>query len=297
MPIDAERIHKPVRRLRKVLKKLPSQPSSKTIHDLRTNSRRFETTLDALGLSQRNKEKKLLRHLSMIRKRAGKVRDQDVLIGYALNVDVEDEQDCLMRILEKLGSDRRKQVKKLRKLNAKIGPDLRRMLKRSEAQIVEMLHPGTRQQFDSNRNAPAEAQGKAVELTEELRQPKRLNHRNLHSYRLKVKALQYVLQLAGNANRKDFVKTLRQVKDAIGEWHDWNVLLGCTKDVIDHGARCRLLAAVREAVAAKYDHALSVTNHMRREYLVQHSPRQKRHRRQRVMIKRPVLVATTALAG
>src|SRR5438552_3075810 len=99
MSIDVDRIQKPVRKLRKILKKMPKRPSANKIHDLRTNSRRFETTVDALGLSTGNNEKRLLRRLSRVRKRAGKVRDMDVLISHALATNVEGEQDCLIQVL------------------------------------------------------------------------------------------------------------------------------------------------------------------------------------------------------
>jgi hypothetical protein len=44
MAIDADRIQKPTRTLRKFLKKNPKQPTLDQIRDLRTNTRRLEAT-------------------------------------------------------------------------------------------------------------------------------------------------------------------------------------------------------------------------------------------------------------
>ena len=58
-----------------------------------------------------------------------------------------------------------------------------------------------------------------------LKRPVRLNRNNLHPYRLKVKELRNVLQLSNRADDIEFVEKLGQVKDAIGDWHDWEELV------------------------------------------------------------------------
>jgi CHAD domain-containing protein len=88
MAIDADRIHKPVRKLRQFLKKSPAKPTSGEIHDLRTNSRRLETAVDAIGPRNKNQER-VLRDLTRVRKRAGKIRDMDVLVGHAIASQIE----------------------------------------------------------------------------------------------------------------------------------------------------------------------------------------------------------------
>jgi CHAD domain-containing protein len=49
MPLDPKRVQKLVRELRKFLKKVPKRPSIEDIHDLRTNTRRFETNVGRVG--------------------------------------------------------------------------------------------------------------------------------------------------------------------------------------------------------------------------------------------------------
>jgi CHAD domain-containing protein len=73
----------------------------------------------------------------------------------------------------------------------------------------------------STQNAPAaEAMAAAAKLSRELAQPATLNKSNLHPYRLKVKELRYILQMADSPDTRDFIDSLGAVKNAIGEWHD-----------------------------------------------------------------------------
>ena len=49
VPLDPERVLKPTRKLRKLLKNMPKQPAPEQVHDLRTNTRRFEAILAAVS--------------------------------------------------------------------------------------------------------------------------------------------------------------------------------------------------------------------------------------------------------
>ena len=91
---------------------------------------------------------------------------------------------------------------------------------------------------------------------------------------------------------------LGEVKDAIGEWHDWVELSSIANEVLDHGQRCELLRAVKETSDAKYQHALALTNSMRKKYL--RVPNGKGKGISHVRIRRPaepVLSAAAALAA
>jgi CHAD domain-containing protein len=114
MMIDAKKIKKSARKLGKFMKHPPKRPASGEIHDLRTNSRRFEAAVDLFELGSHKNERRMLRSLARVRKRAGKIRDVDVMIGFALAAHTahkEGEQDCLMQLLEALGENRGKHVK------------------------------------------------------------------------------------------------------------------------------------------------------------------------------------------
>ena len=57
----------------------------------------------------------------------------------------------------------------------------------------------------------------ALQLSSRLKTPARLAKGTLHSYRLKVKELRYVLQMADAAEHQKFIDKLSEVKDAIGK--------------------------------------------------------------------------------
>src|SRR5262245_10676029 len=116
MSFDIDRIQKSTRKVSKFVKKNSKRPSSDAIHNLRTSTRSLETTFVTLRLNSKGKVKRLLRDLGDVRKRAGKVRDMDVLTADALSVKEDGEQDCLVQLLEHLGAERNKYAKKLRLL-------------------------------------------------------------------------------------------------------------------------------------------------------------------------------------
>ena len=139
MPVDTDRIEKSVRRLRKVLKKAPRRPTPDQVHRLRIHARRIEATVAALGLSSRANEKRLLRDLARVRRRAGKVRDMDVLTGHTCGLHVDQDQDCLVQLLEHLGAQRYDLAGELHASMTDYGPRLRRRLKRASSRIRKMI--------------------------------------------------------------------------------------------------------------------------------------------------------------
>ena len=78
-----------------------------------TNTRRFEAVFQALSLDEEGIDKELLKDLGRLRKSAGKVRDMDVLTAFASNVHPRGEEECLVKLLEHLGAQRKKQAGKL----------------------------------------------------------------------------------------------------------------------------------------------------------------------------------------
>src|SRR5438445_11851738 len=89
MALDTSRIEDDLRKLRKTIKKMPRRPTPGEIHRLRTRARRIEVELQASGLDAPLNEKWLLKQLAGIRRRAGKVRDMDVLNAHLTTAHVE----------------------------------------------------------------------------------------------------------------------------------------------------------------------------------------------------------------
>lgn len=294
MALDPKQLFKPAKKLRKLLKNFSKQPTADEVHDLRTNTRKIEALVKALQLDSRGNEQKLLRTLNPVRRQAGKVRDMDVLTGFASTLHGGDEQDCRVALLEYLGNKRYNQARKLGKLVQSDQQKIRRQLKKSGAHL-DKIFDGGRQPIDGQ--ATTDAAAVSLRLGAELANPPRLNAGNLHDYRKQVKQLRYVLRFAENGNT-DLVDTLGEVKDAIGEWHDWVELQAVAKKALDHGPECGLIHEIRAVAHDKFNHALSLTNRMRAQYVGNESKRAKGQRRRGATnLSRPVIAAASRLAA
>jgi len=296
MALDRERLQKPTKKLRKLLKNFSRQPDQEEVHDLRTNIRQLEALVNALQLDGKGNEQKLLKELTPVRRKAGKVRDMDVLTQFASTLQAGEEEDCRVALLEHLGAKRYRQASKLGKLVQSERTAIRKRLKRSFADVDNLL--GDPKQPGSNGRANADAAALSLQLASKLADPPRLDARNLHEYRKKVKELRYVLKFAENSDG-DLVDTLGEVKDAIGEWHDWVELAALADKALDHGSGCGLLREIRAIGKTKFDHALSLTNQMRAKYVAL-APKRKRgggQARRTTRITKPVIAATSAIAA
>ena len=270
MRIDLERTRKSARRVAKFLEKNPKTPSADVIHKLRASARHLESTFVALGLDSR-RTKRPLPDLGEIRKLAGKIRDMDIGTANALTLQLRGEQDCLVRLLEHLGARRRNRAKKLRRLVRAARPRLRRDVKRSVRRAAKLLEPS---KTDKAKNdAVAAATSRAIRFSSELRHAGRLTKKNLHEYRLKLKEFRDVLRLSDRPGSSDLLKHLGEVKDSIGDWHDWVELAAIAEPVLDHGTRCKLMKRLRETADSKYERAVSLAKGFARRYL---EPRNRR---------------------
>src|SRR5215467_1572272 len=152
MPFDLANIQQSTRRVKKFLRKHPKQPSVNAIHNLRTATRSLETTFTTLGITSNAKVRRLLRELRYVRKRAGKVRDMDVLTSDVLTLNQAGERDCYVQLVEYLGAARTKYAKKLRLTIVAAGPQVPRNLKRSSKRLKKLL-----QQLETTRPATSDA--------------------------------------------------------------------------------------------------------------------------------------------
>ncbi len=284
MPIDAERILKPIKKLRKLTAKLPKEPSPGEVHKLRTNARKLESVFSSLSLDSKKNERQLIKGVRKIRKSAGKVRDLDVLTGDLTAVRVDGETECQVRLLEHLGGERRKKAGKLRKLVGNHRAELKTRLRKASAHLDKELE-------NAEPNPASLAAAESLRLASELEIPRRFNKANLHPYRLKVKQLRYVLELA--PDNTQFVDDLGETKDAIGEWHDWEELVAIANDVLDHGPNCKLIRALKEMADSKFEHAVRIAEQLRRKYVKPSPNRKKPHH---VELSPAAIAASAALS-
>jgi CHAD domain-containing protein len=293
MSFDIQRIQKSTRRVRKFIRKNSRRPSSEAIHDLRTDLRRLETAFLTLGLDAKKNIKRMLRDLAEVRKCAGKVRDMDVLTADALTLKDEGEQDCLVQLLEYLGMKRGKYARKLNVVIETASPRLRRALDRASQRVEKLFNQADKDPLDSNALSATVA--KAIELGADLASPARLTRTTLHPYRLKVKELRNVLQLAHQNGTQDFVRDLGEVKDAIGKWHDWEELNGTAAQILGHRS-CQLRSYLTATSDSTYGNALRLSNRLRSKYLKGKKTVRGKRPVGTSMLSVPLLDATAAIA-
>jgi CHAD domain-containing protein len=264
MALDGDRLQKPAKKLRKLLNKMPGQPSPEEVHDLRSNIRRLEATLAALLPCAKRNDKRLLKDLGQVRKRAGKVRDMDVLTAFAADVHSDGEEECRVQLLEYLGVKRQKSARNLNRTVGQYGPPARRRLKKTLVELEQIV--SQKSQNRGANDAAAQATASALRLESELAAVPRLGRSNLHPYRLQVKELHNILKLAEGADSQEFTETLGKVKDAIGEWHNWEELTAIAQNTLDHSPRCKLVTELKRITGEKLRHALEEAERMRRKY-------------------------------
>ncbi len=263
MALDRKRIDKSIKKVRKILKKGSGPLSPQDVHDLRTRSRRIEVAIDAARLSAKNNERKVLRNLKRLHKKAGNVRDMDVLTSDLAGVEVKGEEDCRTRLIEYLGARRHKQARKLSRSIREYGEETRRRLNRTSGRFERALDsPGS-----AKRDAmQSEAAAAALQRSAELTTPHTLNRGNLHSYRVKVKEFRYVLQTAQGAGSSKLIDSLGASKDAIGDWHDWEELIRIVEKVLHHRP-CALIEELKKISASKFQAAVAATTRLRHEFI------------------------------
>jgi CHAD domain-containing protein len=215
----------------------------------------------------------------------------DVLTGFSATLSRNGDDQCLVKLLEYLGQRRGRRANKLRKTVAKHT----RAASRSLKDCVSLIEKN----FDKKRSTklkewPIDATANALRISGELSTWPTLSSQNLHPFRLKVKEMRYVLQLSGEDNA--LTERLNDVKDQIGEWHDWTELDAIAKKVLSDCKNCKVIAQIENIVKQKFETALKAAQQLRSKYFAAQGKRQKRNSK-KAAIKEPVLRASAGLAA
>jgi CHAD domain-containing protein len=141
-----------------------------------------------------------------------------------------------------------------------------------------------------------DAAAAALEISGELTAWSKLTTQNLHPFRLKVKELRSVLQLSGG--KDELIEMLGEVKDTIGEWHDWTELSAIAADVLQHEQGCELQKELRSVVQKKLEKAMELAHQLRAKYFNQ-KPKSgtKKRSAKEPGVQRPVLESAAKLAA
>ena len=120
MPIAPKRSREVFQNLERDLVKLASKPQAKTVHRFRTGTRRLQILLSELSPKLDRSDKKLLKQLGRIRKRAGKVRDLDMQAAALRSLKVPREPRRKSQLVSHLIELRSQQEKKLASSSTKL---------------------------------------------------------------------------------------------------------------------------------------------------------------------------------
>jgi CHAD domain-containing protein len=252
MSIEPKRIRAVFQKLERDLIKLFSKPQPDSVHRFRTGTRRLQILLGELSPKLDRNEKKLLRLLGRIRKRAGKVRDLDVQSAALRSLKVPREPRRKTQLVNQLIELRAQQEKKLRKAVDKASVrEIRKRLKRAAGR------------FDLKASRDPLAVAKAMlETVDRAGAP--LTETVLHQYRILSKRARYAAEFAKPSAQADqFIAQLKRIQDASGDWHDWLTLTQTANQHLGDVRESPLVAELHNVTGAKFRRAVAVLSQMR----------------------------------
>jgi CHAD domain-containing protein len=246
MQIAPDRSQLAFQKTERALLKLSSQQSAESVHAFRTTSRRLETLLEQLLPERDRNQKKLLKMLNRIRRRAGKVRDLDVQLAALRSLKVPQEPRRKTRLMQGLIELRAKQEKKLRKLLTKdVVREIRKRLSRGSKEVRP----------ETSRDALKVARAM---LTTVVRPAGPVSEDVLHQYRMVVKRARYAAEFAPkSAEANQFIAQLKRLQDAVGHWHDWLTLTQAATKRLGDANQSSLVAALHNVTGNKFRHAVA----------------------------------------
>ena len=268
MPIDWQRNQQLFRRLSRLLGKVARHPQPEAVHHFRTTARRLEAVFDALEPSPDKAHRKLLKQVTKLRRRCGRLRDVDVQLDALRTLKQGREtthKQRLLRHLERLRTKREeklqaaltdKSIHKLRARLRKIATSLSSPRAAAAARPLPQLDPLP----EALRLFATMVRGHGP-LTEDT----------LHQYRIHGKRVRYLAEMAGNHPRvKEVVKQLKRMQDAIGVWHDWWDLTRTAEDLFADRANLPLVLALDNITRAKFQEAVRISTEVKRTLLALH---------------------------
>jgi CHAD domain-containing protein len=192
-------------RMSRQIGRVAKDTKPENVHRFRTNSRRIEVLVDQFSPENGNK-RKLLKRLSKLRRKAGKVRDLDVQIAFLKELNIPDRQNHRAQLLDALQKDQESRSKRLAKSFSR--EELLKLRKRLRKTQAEVNVAG----FDPLKLAFARLpKPREIPLTEKA----------LHACRISAKHARYLAELDPESPvAKRFVEELKRAQDEIGHWHD-----------------------------------------------------------------------------
>jgi CHAD domain-containing protein len=247
MSIAPDRIRLLFQKLDRDAVKLSSKLKPENVHRFRTTTRRLQTLLQELTPKRDRNQKKLLKLLIHIRRRAGKVRDLDVQLSTLRSLKIPQDARRKTQLMHTLIELRTRYEKKLERVVSKESlREIRKRLKRAS------------KDFDAATSRDPLAVAKEMlrkvgpidgPLTEDV----------LHQYRILGKRARYAAEFAPNSPETvQFLAQLKRVQDAVGDWHDWLTLTQTAAGRLGEVHESSLVATLHNVTGAKFRNAVAV---------------------------------------
>jgi CHAD domain-containing protein len=252
MSIAPQRSRAVFQKLERDLVKLASKPRAQNVHRLRTGTRRLQLLLNDLSPELDRSQKKLLKLLGRLRKRAGKVRDLDVQLAALRSLKIPREPRRKTQLINELIEIRGHQEKKLRKaMDDDTVREIRKRLKRAGK--------------DFDPKASRDPLAVANEMLERINpEDAPLTEALLHQYRIVTKRARYAAEFSvPSAEATQFIAALKRIQDAVGDWHDWLTLTRTANEHLGEVRDSSLVAELHNVTGAKFRHAVAVLSQMR----------------------------------
>ena len=245
MAISSEHVQRIFAKTERELDRLSSEKHAKAVHGFRTSSRRLETLLEEIAPRRDRHRKKLLKMLSAIRRRAGKVRDLDVQLEALRTLKVPQEPRRKTHLMQSLIELRLKREAKLRKLLRK--QDIRDMHKRFKQAYKGFETEGARDPLAVARQILASA----------ITAGSSMDGEKLHRCRIAVKRARYAAELAEKSPpATQFIGEVKHMQDALGNWHDWQLLTETARQRLGEVNQSSLVAVLHNVTQGKFRHAV-----------------------------------------
>ncbi len=246
MSIAPERSQLVFQKTERDLRRLCGDQHAESVHSYRTTTRRLQVLLEDLIPERDRNQKKLLKMIGRIRKRAGKVRDLDVQLSALRSLKIPQEPRRKTQLVQELLELRAKHEKKLCKILIKEKMhEIRKRLRRASKEV----------NVKTNRNPLTIAQEMLGRVS---RQSEPLTETVLHQYRMVVKRARYAAEFAPkSAEGTRFIAELKRLQDAVGNWHDWLTLTQSAAERLGDINQSALVAAIDNVTGAKFRHAVA----------------------------------------
>ena len=246
MPVEQERVTLVFEKVERALSQLSSKQTAASVHNFRTGARRIQTLFEELLPERDHNQKKLVKLLSRMRKRSGKVRDLDAQLAALRSLKVSQEPRRKTQLIQALIELRAKNEKKLRKaLTKEAVREVRKRLRRAskDLRVEEIADPLRIAQEMMSQAAIA-----SRPLTEEI----------LHRQRILTKRARYVAEFASKSPETDrLIEQLKHAQDALGDWHDWSMLTETSLQRLGDVHQSSLVAVLHNVTGAKFRKAVS----------------------------------------